>query len=298
MKKTLIILLLAFFSKGVGYAQDAWMTAIDAAKRLALAQDKMILMVWDTATYYPLPVLVNNGNGRQVLVNNLFESPEVIDLLWQHFVLLKIYDDEYPDLYEEIKDRPFSYLGKFDDDSLKVMDVCGNILNTSHETDYVLDLTAFINKYGLNTSYLKMELLNYRSEKTLYTALYLASKYIDYGFYMHAGVKSEILDLSTVYLNEARGLLHQDSLDNKAALAQRLELLEIEQLLVLNKPKKVIRKLKRLDKGELQGANNQLVAFLYFTAYRLLHDEKNAALWRPKVSAIDFEKAMFIVKNN
>lgn len=298
MKKTLFILLLVFFSRSLSYSQDAWMTAVEAAQRLALAQDKMILMVWDQATYYPLPVLIKGENGKQVAINNLFDSPEVIDMLWQHFVLLKIDDDAYADMYDTIKNRPFAYIGKFDDDSLKVMDANGNILNTSLDTGYVLDLTAFVNKYALNTSYFKQELMNYRNEKTFYTTLYLASKYVEYGFYTHESVRSEIVDLSSIYLKEAKNLLSQENLENKIALEQRIELIEIEQALVLNKPKKVIRQLKRLEKEEVQGANNQLLAFQYFTAYRLLGDEENAAIWRSKVSSIDFEKAMFIIKNN
>lgn len=298
MKKTLLILLLVFFSKNFGYAQDAWMTAIEGAQRLALAQDKMIFMVWDQATYYRLPVLIKNSSGKKVYINNLFDSPEVIDYLWQHFVLLKINDDNYPVLYEDIKNRSLSYIGKFDDDSPKVMDVNGNILNTSLETGYVLDLIDFINKYALNTSYLKQELLNYRNGKTFYTTLYLASKYVEFGIYLHSSVRSEIIDLSSIYLNEARALMASDSLDNKAALEQRLELLEIEQSLVLNKPKKVIRKLKRLNQDELQGANKPFLAFMYFTAYRLIGDEENAAIWRPKISTVDFDKAMFIINNN
>lgn len=298
MKKSLLIVLLVFFSRSFGYAQDAWMTAIEAAQRFALAQNKMILMVWDESTYYPLPILIKDGNGKQVLIKNLFDSTEVIDLLWQHFVLLKMDDGVYPSLYEDIKNRSFTYVGKFDDDSLKVMDANGNILNISLDTDYVLDLTAFINRYALNTSYLKQELMNYRSEKTFYTTFYLASKYVEYGFYTHESVRPEIIDLSSIYLDEARTLLSKESLDNKTALNQRLELLEIEQSLVLNKPKKVIRRLKRLEKEDVQGANNQFLAFMYFTAYRLLRDEENAALWRSKVSSVDFDKALFIVKNN
>ena len=279
-------------------AQDAWMTSIEAAQRFALAQDKMILMVWDQATYYPLPVLIKNSSGKKVLINNLFQSPEVIDFLWQHFVLLKIDDDSYPALYEDIKNRSFTYKGKFDDDSLKVMDANGNILNTSLNTEYVLDLTVLINKYALNTSYLKQELLNYRKERTFYTTLYLASRYVEFGFYTHSSIRPEIVDLSSIYINEARVLMTRDSLDNKAALEQRLELLDIEQSLVLNKPKKVIRRLKRFKEEELQGANKPFLAFMYFTAYRLLRDEKNAAVWRSKISSVDFDKAMFIIKNN
>jgi hypothetical protein len=68
--------------------------------------------------------------------------------------------------------------------------------------------------------------------------------------------------------------------------------------LVLGKAKKVLRQLKRMDASEVNGPNEELVAFLYFTSYALLKDETNASVWRSKVSLVNLKKANLIVKNN
>ena len=280
-------------------AQDDWMTALDAAKRLALAQDKMLLMAWEESTFYPLPVLIENDKGEQRVIQNLFESYELIDILWESFVLVKVNEQEYAEWYENIHGKMnLSYMDKFNDDSLKVVDVNGNILNVSYQYSYVLNLNDFIVKYSLNTSFLKQELLNYREDKSFYPTFYLASKYIDYAFYVNQYVRPEIIDLSSLYLNEARALLENEEIENEEGLRQRIELLETEQSLVLNKPKKVLRRLNRVEESEVQGANKPLYAFLYYTAYSLLGDEENASPWHSKVSFLDLDKVKYILTSN
>ena len=296
MKKVFILIISILLSNQSILAQDDWMTSWYAAKRLALAQDKMLLMIWDEAMYFKSPVFITDGEDNDVVIDNLFDSPEINALLWDNFVLVKVSEAEYPKWYEALrKSRSLGYLNKLGDNSIKVMDANGNILNAGYDDDFVLDLIKFLNKYALNTSYLKQELINYRNEKNFYTSFYLASKYIDYAFYVNKEVRPEIVDLSNIYLKEAKNFLAAENLENKADLIQRIELLEIEQFLVVNQPKKVLRKLKRIEESQLQGANNQLYAFLYFVAYRLLLDEENAAVWRPKISLVDLEKAKYII---
>lgn len=299
MKKVFILIICLLFSKQTILAQDDWMNSLYAAKRLALAQDKMLLMIWEEAMYFKLPVFITDGEDNDVVIDNLFDSPEINALLWDNFVLVKVSETEYPTWYEALrKSRSLGYLNKLGDNSIKVMDANGNILNAGYDDDYVLDLIKLLNKYALNTSYLKQELINYRNDKNFYTSFYLASKYIDYAFYVNKEVRPEIVDLSNIYLNEAKNFLEVEELDNKSDLLQRIELLEIEQFLVVNQPKKVLRKLKRIEESQIQGANNQLYAFLYFVAYRLLLDEEKASAWRPKISLVDLEKAKYIMNNN
>lgn len=298
MKKVFILIICLLFSKQTILAQDDWMNSLYAAKRLALTQDKMLLMVWEESMFYRLPALITVGNDKYFLIKNLFESPQINALLWDHFVLVKVSEDEFTDWYKTIrKKRSPRYLEKFGADDLKVLDVNGNILNTSLDEDFPLNLNKFIYKYALNTSYLKQELINYNKERTFYSTFYLASKYIDYAFYVDNQVREEIINLSAIYLEEAKELLLVEDLDNKIGLDQRIELLEIEQYLVLGQPKKSLRKLKKIEKSTIHGANNQLYAFLCFVAYRMLWDEQNAALWRPKISMADLDKAKNIINH-
>lgn len=295
MRKSVLTILFIWLVGNVGLTQN-WMTNIDIAKRLALTQNKMLLMVWDDASSYPLPVVVLDSNGNEVPYENLFDEPRLNHMLWDSFVLVKVSESEYSLMYNEIKrKRPTYYLDKFNDDSLKVMDVNGNILNASEESGYVFNLSSFIQKYALNTSFLRQELINYRKEKNFYSTFYLASKYIDFAFYVNKEVRPELVGLSDIYLKEAHDLLEREPSNNKADLELRFELLKIEQDLLINKPEKALRKLKRIKESELNGANKTLAAFLYFTAYRLLKDEKNASLWRSKVSLADLNKIQVLI---
>ncbi|WP_274476012.1 hypothetical protein [Mangrovimonas aestuarii] len=295
MRKSVLAILFIWLVGNVGLTQN-WMTNIDIAKRLALTQNKMLLMVWDDASSYPLPVVVLDSNGNEVPYENLFDEPRLNHMLWDSFVLVKVSESEYSLMYNEIKrKRPTYYLDKFNDDSLKVMDVNGNILNASEESGYVFNLSSFIQKYALNTSFLRQELINYRKEKNFYSTFYLASKYIDFAFYVNKEVRPELVGLSDIYLKEAHDLLEREPSNNKADLELRFELLKIEQDLLINKPEKALRKLKRIKESELNGANKTLAAFLYFTAYRLLKDEKNASLWRSKVSLADLNKIQVLI---
>lgn len=295
MRKSVLTILFIWLVGNVGLTQN-WMTNIDIAKRLALTQNKMLLMVWDDASSYPLPVVVLDSNGNELPYENLFDEPRLNHMLWDSFVLVKVSESEYSLMYNEIKrKRPTYYLDKFNDDSLKVMDVNGNILNASEESGYVFNLSSFIQKYALNTSFLRQELINYRKEKNFYSTFYLASKYIDFAFYVNKEVRPELVGLSDIYLKEAHDLLEREPSNNKADLELRFELLKIEQDLLINKPEKALRKLKRIKESELNGANKTLAAFLYFTAYRLLKDEKNASLWRSKVSLADLNKIQVLI---
>ena len=132
MKNFIVIILFVFGSIPVSNAQ-AWMTSLDVAQNLASVQNKMVLMVWEKTTNYPYPVLINDDNGRTLYVQNLFEDEAISPLIWKYFVPVIVNEDQYADLYLKIKDkRTQRYIDKFNDDSIKIMDVNGNILNLSN----------------------------------------------------------------------------------------------------------------------------------------------------------------------
>ncbi|WP_204346381.1 hypothetical protein [Psychroserpens algicola] len=297
MKKVLLVLCLVGFASQICKSQE-WLTSLDAAQRLALIQDKMVLMVWEEATTYPYPVLVEDASGRKVLVENLFEADYLNTWIWNHFVPVIVSESDYAKLFEDIDGkRKATYINKFNDDSIKIMDINGNIVNTKPVYDEFLNLSAHIRKYYINTAFLKGELLNYFNDKNFNTSFYLASKYIDAAIYLNKDVRSEVIELSSLYLQEANQFLSAENLDNKNGLAQKLELLSIYQDLVLNRPRKVLRQLNRIEPTEIDQSNEAMVAFLYLTAHRDLKDEKSASIWRSKVSLLNLKKAKDIITN-
>ncbi|MCD2260083.1 hypothetical protein [Psychroserpens luteolus] len=298
MKKIVLILLLTFPILGVSQEID-WYTSLDAAKRLALIQDKLILMVWEESTLYPEPVKISNDRGGSVVIENMFKNEYINNLIWEHFIPVVVNESQYTELYEEIKGkRSKKYIDKFNDDSIKILDANGTIINRIVVYDnFFLNMTTFVERYALNTSILKGELTNYSKQKDFYTTFRLASKYIDYGIYVNKEVRAEIIKVSSIYLDEASTYLN-DTIENKQALLQRMDLLRIKQSLVLNKPRKALRQLKRMDPSEIIEANTELVDFLYYTAYGLLKDEKNASTLRSKLSLVNLKKATQIINKN
>ena len=298
MKNHLLKTLILFFAINLSYAQ-AWMTSLPIAQDLALAQNKMVLMVWEETTLYQYPILVDNSTGRTLLINNLFTDETLSPLIWEHFIPVIVKENEYADLYAKIKDkRKQRYIDKFNDNSIKIMDVNGFIVNVSGSTNEVQNITEIIEKYALNTEFIATELKNYKEDKSFYSAFYLASKYMDFSIYSKDKTREALVNMANLYLYEAKEILKRSTNAEKPKLDQRIELLDIQQYLILDRPKKVLRQLRRMEKDGIDNSNHSFAAFLYFTASKLLNDEDRMRAWKPEVSALNLKKAQLIYNIN
>jgi len=299
MKKYILILIV--FISISGYSQiREWNTSLDATKRLAVIQNKLILMMWEESTLYPMTVTVTTDEGKKIIIDDMFTNPYVNNLIWEYFIPVSVSESEYKKLYSEIKgSRSVAYINKFNDDSIKIIDVNGNILNTSnvYSEDYI-NITELVLKYALNTSLLKGEYLAYNEEQGFYSAYWLGVGYVDMAAYVLPKVRYEMIKLSNIYFDEAKTFLEANHLANESQFLQKFEIQKIKQHLMLNKPKKVLRQLNRLDTNTFDASSKADVAFMYFTAHLLLKDEKSASAWRSKVSLVNLKKANQIISAN
>ena len=297
MKKTVLIFLIALNFVGIGNAQE-WFTSFDIAKKLALIQDKMLLVMWQNTLDYPYPVMLVGDKGVSMVVN-LNKSDEVNSLIWEHFVPVILLESEYDEIYSKVKKtRNVRYLDKLIDDSIKIMDVNGNILNAKHVPTNYENLSLIIRKYGLSTSFLKLELANYSKEKNVTTAFNLGSKYLNFSIYIPKDTRAEIIDLANIYFNEAKSYLAESDLKNKTGFLQRLEFLDIEKALILNNPRKARRLLKKIDEAEIDSTNQSIYSFLNYTTFKVLKKEDEVTLFKDKLSAVDLKKAELITNLN
>lgn len=298
MKNALLKLLLVVLMTNTASAQE-WMKNLEVAQALAKVQNKMVLMVWEETTSYQYPVIVKDDKGRTIIINNLFEDEDVSPLIWQHFVPVIVSEDRYAELYEKIKDkRSQKYIDKFNDDSIKIMDINGNILNVDYLTEDLQDITTIIQRYALKTTFIAQELQDYKQDKNFYSAYFLASKYLDLGMYVNKDVRANIVELSNIYLEEAKRLVAQEDQSEQKGLLQRCDLLELQEELLLKRPKKVIRQLKKLKEEELVESNKPFIAFLYYTAYMSNDKPEDAEQWKSQISSVNLKKAQLIINLN
>ncbi|PKG51139.1 hypothetical protein [Olleya sp. 1-3] len=295
MKKLLFTLLLSVATITSAMAQE-WLTSLTLAKKLALSKNKMLLVIWEDSANYSYPIILEDTDGTKV-VTELFESDAVKTLVWKYFVPVIINESMYQQLFDKIDGkRNMSYINRFNDDNVKVMDPNGNILDLRTADEFMTqDLTAIIKKYALDTSFLEAELNSYFENKNYATTFRLANKYLDFAIYAEDFVKEEIIMLSGIYMLEAENLLQNSDYATKEALLQKHELLKIKEALILGKDNKARRMLKKYTKEDIDKINVALFAFLNYATYRSLDNIEEALPWKAQVLQSDLNKVKFIV---
>ena len=295
MKKLLFTLLLSVATITSAMAQE-WLTSLTLAKKLALSKNKMLLVIWEDSANYSYPIILEDTDGTKV-VTELFESDAVKTLVWKYFVPVIINESMYQQLFDKIDGkRNMSYINRFNDDNVKVMDPNGNILDLRTADEFMTqDLTAIIKKYALDTSFLEAELNSYFENKNYATTFRLANKYLDFAIYAEDFVKEEIIMLSGIYMLEAENLLQNSDYATKEALLQKHELLKIKEALILGKDNKARRMLKKYTEEDIDKINVALFAFLNYATYRSLDNIEEALPWKAQVLQSDLNKVKFIV---
>ena len=297
MKRIILISLLSLFSISTGFAQE-WMTNLDIAKRLARVQNKLLFVMWEESMEYDFPVVYKDDNGIMYFTD-LFQDESINQVLWDYFVPVVLYETTYEDLFSEIENvRSDKYIQRFQDDGIKIMDANGNIVNTGYFDSEPFNISEFIDRYSLNTTFLKAQLWNYWKKKSFNTAFALGAKYQDFAILVNKGVRKEITELADIYLDETRRLLEKEEIENKIGFRQRLDLLNLKRDLILNKPRKVLRKLKKIDPESINSINDPLFAFLHYCSHTLLDNQTEAASWKSEVSLLDLKKTTLIYNIN
>jgi hypothetical protein len=91
----------------------------------------MVFMVWEDLTSKPYSVKISNSNGSWKFVD-LFTNEEISPIIWEYFVPIIVSETMYEDMYNKIKDnREQAYIDKFNDNSIKILDANGYIVNVS-----------------------------------------------------------------------------------------------------------------------------------------------------------------------
>lgn len=271
-----------------------WFTSFDVAKRLALVQNKMLFVVWEESFKGPIPLVIKSDGGNTVIID-LAEDNSLDSIIRDYFVPVRLPESNYEDFIKAAEGRGYSYINKLTDNSIKIMDVNGNILNIDVSTEVITNFSELVAKYALNTAFLNMELRNYSNEKSYLTSYLLAEKYIEYAIYANMELRSEIIDLANIYLTESTELLSNSKIENVDGILQKIELVRIEEFLILKQTGKARRQLNKMDADKIDLMNQRLYGFLQYTIYQSQNDDTNADLWKSKISSLDLKKAEMIL---
>ena len=116
--------------------------------------------------------------------------------------------------------------------------------------------------------------------------------------FVEENAREEVIELSNLYLEESKKHLPTSDLQEKDAYLQRVDLLNIKQDLVLDRARRALRFLKKLDKADIAEFNKPLFNFLNYTTFMLLNNEDDAASWQSELSEVDLKKAQLILNIN
>ena len=296
MKKLVLFISFAICSANLCNAQE-WFTNLDMAKRLAKIQDKMLFVVWEESLDFSYPLLYSDGNGNSMIID-LSDDTSFDAIIWEHFIPVLLPETEFERLSKNAEGRASKYIAKLNDDSIKIMDANGNILNTKASSEYEQNLSELIKDYSLKTTFLKQDLINFAQQENFTTTFNLGNKYIDFALFVGEDTREEIIDLANIYLEDSKKYLTTSALEDKEAYSQRIDLLFIKEDLVLDNARKALRVLKRIEEADIAEVNKSLYGFLNYTTFMLLKDEDNAALWQAQLSEVDLKKAELILNIN
>src|SRR5210317_469364 len=125
MKKKIFCLFFLFTFINIGFAQD-WMDSFEVAKRLALTQNKMLFVMWEDAYRRPFPDFLEDDKGNLYFVKDIFNNEFINSKIWEYFVPVILKESQHAILYNKIKGkRSLTYINKFNDDFIKIMNVNG-----------------------------------------------------------------------------------------------------------------------------------------------------------------------------
>lgn len=274
MKRLTLTLLIFFFTFNLMYSNN-WMYSLDDAKKMAITTNRLVLVDFWASWCGPCKRMDSES-----------WSKEEVQLLMGNYVSVKIDIDKYPDIAEKYDVRGIPYVF--------ILDGNGKVVykNMSYKTKS--QLMVLLKKYAINTSFLSKDLVNYYKQESFSSAFRLGYKYQDLALRLDKEIKSDFLNVSDDYFDESKKQLKESSLKNKDGFLQKIDLYEIQSLLILDKTKRALKELNKIEINDLDESNASLYNFLAYTIHKQLNDDE-VAIWEEKMEESDKQKALLFL---
>lgn len=275
MKKTYFIVLTLCFA--LSAKATNWLTSFEEAQKIALATNKLILVDFWATWCGPCKKMDSESWGK-----------EEVKQLMSNYVPVKIDIDSHRDLAQKynVKGIPFIF----------IMDGNGKVLYKQMSYKTKGEVMSLLNKYAINTAFLKKDLINFYANKNFVNAFRLASKYNDFSVYLKDEIRNDVLKLSNRYFTISKKELKKGNLKSKEAFLQKMELFEIQEKLILNKTDKALKMLNKIDEKQIVKMNMAFYNRLNYVALKQKKKYAKAEVWNKRLNEAERKKAKVFLK--